>query len=35
VGALPAVCASEPDIAFLIRSSSNGNWFATGIVREP
>ena len=34
VGPLPAVCATEPDIAFLIRSTG-GNWFAAGIVREP
>lgn len=34
VGQLPGVCASEPDIAFLIRSSG-GNWFAAAIVREP
>jgi len=33
VGPLPAVCATEPDIAFLIRSTG-GNWFAAGIVRE-
>jgi hypothetical protein len=34
VGSLPAVCTTEPDIAFLIRSAG-GNWFAAGIVREP
>ncbi|HKA32445.1 MAG TPA: hypothetical protein VKH64_04480 [Candidatus Binatia bacterium] len=34
VGPLPAVCTTEPDIAFLIRSTG-GNWFAAGIVREP
>ena len=31
VGALPAVCASEPDIAFLIRVGS-GRWIANGTV---
>ena len=31
VGALPAVCTSEPDIAFLIRTSS-GRWIANGTV---
>ena len=31
VGALPAVCTSEPDIAFLIRTSS-GTWIANGTV---
>jgi hypothetical protein len=30
VGALPAVCASEPDIAFLIRAGSR--WIANGTV---
>jgi hypothetical protein len=34
LGSLPAVCTTEPDIAFLIRSAG-GNWFAAGIVREP
>lgn len=31
VGALPAVCLSEPDIAFLIRTAS-GRWIANGMV---
>jgi hypothetical protein len=31
VGAPPAVCTSEPDIAFLIRTSS-GKWIANGAV---
>jgi hypothetical protein len=31
IGALPAVCTSEPDIAFLIRTSS-GRWIANGAV---
>jgi hypothetical protein len=31
VGTLPAVCASEPDVAFLIRTSS-GKWIANGTV---
>lgn len=31
VGALPAVCASEPDIAFLIRVGA-GRWIANGTV---
>ena len=31
VGALPALCASEPDIAFLIRVGS-GRWIANGTV---
>jgi len=31
VGALPAVCLSEPDIAFLIRTAS-GRWIANGTV---
>lgn len=31
VGALPSVCASEPDIAFLIRVGS-GRWIANGTV---
>jgi hypothetical protein len=31
VGALPAVCASEPDIAFLIRVGA-GKWIANGAV---
>jgi hypothetical protein len=31
VGALPAVCASEPDIAFLIRVGA-GKWIANGVV---
>jgi hypothetical protein len=31
VGALPAVCTSEPDIAFLIRTGS-GRWIANGTV---
>ncbi|HEY1373514.1 MAG TPA: hypothetical protein VGH50_13665 [Candidatus Binatia bacterium] len=34
VGPLPTVCATEPDIAFLIRSTG-GNWFAAAVVREP
>ncbi|HEX9444946.1 MAG TPA: hypothetical protein VGA73_12550, partial [Candidatus Binatia bacterium] len=34
VGPLPAVCLTQPDIAFLIRGAS-GSWFAAGIVREP
>jgi hypothetical protein len=34
VGALPAVCASEPDIAFLIRAgaSATAKWIANGTV---
>jgi len=41
VGALPAVCSSEPDLAFLIRIAEvagnpvNGPWIASGLVREP
>jgi hypothetical protein len=31
VGALPVVCSSEPDIAFLIRTTS-GRWLANGTV---
>ena len=31
VGALPAVCASEPDVAFLIRIGA-GRWIANGAV---
>jgi hypothetical protein len=31
VGALPAVCATEPDIAFLIRNAG-GKWIANGTV---
>jgi len=34
VGPLPAACLNEPDIAFLVRSST-GVWFAAGIVRTP
>jgi hypothetical protein len=34
LGPLPAVCSSEPDIAFLVRSVT-GVWFAAAIVREP
>jgi len=40
VGALPAVCSSEPDLAFLIRIAEaagnpvNGPWIASGLVRE-
>ena len=35
---LPAVCQSEPDIAFLIRASRDGvpgPWIANGSVRKP
>jgi hypothetical protein len=34
VGALPAVCATEPDIAFLIRAgaSATAKWIANGTV---
>jgi hypothetical protein len=31
VGALPSVCASEPDVGFLVRVSS-GRWIANGTV---
>jgi hypothetical protein len=31
VGSLPAVCTSEPDVAFLIRTSS-GRWIGNGAV---
>ena len=34
LGPLPAVCSTEPDIAFLVRSAS-GVYFAAGIVRTP
>lgn len=40
VGSLPAVCSSEPDLAFLIRIAEvngapvNGRWIANGAVRE-
>jgi hypothetical protein len=34
LGPLPAVCASEPDLAFLVRSVT-GVYFAAAIVREP
>jgi hypothetical protein len=34
LGTLPAVCSSEPDTAFLVRSVA-GPWFAAGIVRTP
>jgi hypothetical protein len=40
VGSLPAVCGSEPDLAFLIRIAEvngvpvNGPWIAFGAVRE-
>lgn len=39
VGPLPAVCSSEPDLAFLIRVAEvngvpvNGRWIAAGVVR--
>ena len=33
VGTLPAVCTSEPDIAFLVRTGS-GRWIANGTVLE-
>ena len=33
LGALPAVCASEPDIAFLIRVGA-GKWIANGTVLQ-
>src|SRR5262249_34998146 len=32
LGALPAACTSEPNIAFLIRAG-NGLWLASGMVR--
>jgi hypothetical protein len=35
VGPLPAVCLTETDRAFFIRSAGNGNWFAAAIVRTP
>ncbi len=39
VGPLPAVCSSEPDIAFLIRiqvlGAFAGRWIAAGAVRIP
>lgn len=34
LGQLPAVCSSEPDIAFLVRAAS-GVYFAAAIVRTP
>jgi hypothetical protein len=34
LGTLPAVCSSEPDIAFLVRSVA-GPWFAAAKVRTP
>ena len=34
VGDLPPVCLTEPDIAFLIRTSG-GAWIANGSVRKP
>jgi hypothetical protein len=34
VGPVPAACASEPDIAFLIRTPG-GAWIANGAVRIP
>jgi hypothetical protein len=40
VGSLPAVCSSEPDLAFLIRIAEvngvpvDGRWIAFGAVRE-
>jgi hypothetical protein len=34
VGDLPSACLTEPDIAFLIRTSS-GAWIANGSVRKP
>lgn len=34
-GVLPAVCLSEPDIAFLIRIVPAGRWIANGAVRKP
>jgi hypothetical protein len=34
VGPLPAVCLTEPDIAFLIRNAG-GSWLAAGVVRVP
>ena len=34
LGPLPAVCSTEPDIAFLVRSVT-GVWFAAAIVRTP
>lgn len=35
LGTLPAVCLSEPDIAFLIRIVPAGRWIANGAVRRP
>jgi hypothetical protein len=35
VGPIPAVCGTEPDIAFLIRAGVGGNWIANGAVRVP
>ena len=32
VPAVPAVCVTEPDIAFLIRATSNGKWIGNGAV---
>ena len=34
IGPLPAVCSTEPDIAFLVRSVA-GPWFAAAKVRTP
>ena len=33
-GAIPAVCATEPDVAFLIRVGA-GKWIASGAVLMP
>jgi hypothetical protein len=33
IGALPSVCISDPDVAFLIRVGS-GRWIANGTVKR-
>ena len=34
VGALPAVCLSEPDVAFLVRIPGANRWIANGAILE-
>ncbi|HET9750928.1 MAG TPA: hypothetical protein VFS06_16650 [Casimicrobiaceae bacterium] len=34
VGALPAACLSEPDVAFLVRVPANNVWIANGAILQ-